>query len=260
MNLYQHSQSPHSQIVELFEHNRASVAALHEATVHASVPQFMEPVQKFSSALDAMCASVSPIYRFDGLSKDLRFSLGRAAVAVLPKVMFPASVFQLNEHLQKFSNTLDAMRASVSPFHQFDLPPKGPVMPPEIDTPLYAKGWNKHSEEPDSFVPTEPIISDAAPVGDDLTKEHRRSNLSDADGLIQAVTKLARAFRNRDFAYCLDNTPLVLKTLAQLISNPVEIFNFLSEAVACLQKSGYITKEIERWILWVAVLLSLFFK
>ena len=97
---------------------------------------------------------------------------------------------------------------------------------------------------------------------DDPTKECQRSNLSDTGGLIQAVEKLASAFRNGDFKGCFENILVALQILVKLIaqarfSSPAEIFNFLIEAVACLQKSGYITKRQERWIGWAAALLFL---
>ena len=97
---------------------------------------------------------------------------------------------------------------------------------------------------------------------DDPTKECRRSNLSDTGGLIQAAEKFASDFRNGDFKGCFENILVASQILVKLIaqarfSSPAEIFNFLSEAVACLQKSGYITKRQERWIRWAAALLFL---
>ncbi len=91
MNLYQHPKLLHRQLVKLpkiydlvplpdkyglstgvFDQQRqcrAAVAALPEATVLASVSQFMGTVQKFPGTFDAIRASVSPIYRTDWLSK-----------------------------------------------------------------------------------------------------------------------------------------------------------------------------------------------
>ena len=74
MNLYQHPKLPHRQLVKLFEHGRAAIAAFHEA-IHASVSQLMGLVQEFSKRLDAICAAASLPRRFDDLCKNLRLRL-----------------------------------------------------------------------------------------------------------------------------------------------------------------------------------------
>ena len=182
---------------------------------------------------EAIHASV-PQLEAPGFTKAIKRQ--QAAAAALRKAIVPPSVPQLEA--PGFTKAIERQQAAVAALRKAMVP--SPV--PQPGAPGLVKSIKRE---------------------DDPTKECRRSNLSDTGGLIQAVENLASAFRNGDFKGCFENILVALQILVKLIaqarfSSPAEIFNFLSEAVACLQKSGYITKRQERWIRWAAALLFLF--
>ena len=268
----QHSQSSYRQLVKLpkiydlvplpdkyglstgvFEQQRqcrAAVAALPEATIPASVSQLMGTVQKFSSTLDTVRASIPPIHPFDGLSKDLRFLMDRAAVAALPEAAIPASVSQFMGTVQKFSGTFDAIRASVSPIYRTDWLSKSPIMPLAPAPDAREREWDEHSEEPN----IEPSVDGTISEGD-LARELRQSCLPDAKNIVRVLEYSANHFHDGDFNGCLNNARVALQTLAKSIaqarlSNHAGNFNPAKwgEVIAYLRKSGFITEEQERGI------------
>lgn len=127
----------------------------------------------------------------------------------------------------------------------------------------YARELDKCGGKLDRFVPIEPIIDGAALVEDDLTKEIRRSNLANTDGVLQVMKKSSDAFRDGDFNGCLSNARVALQTLALSIaqayrSNHVGDFDpeRWGSVIDYLRASGFISTKQEAGVTGVFTFIS----
>ena len=172
-----------------------------------------------------------------------------------------ATTTQLGELVQELARTHNSMRAGVTPRYRFDERWKDLRLCLELDG--YAKERDECDSELNRFVPTEPIIEDAAAVEDDLTKEIRRSGLDDTEGILRVLDSSATAFLNDDFNGSLNNARVALQTLATSIAQarlPSQPGSFDStkwgQVLTYLRTSCFITEQQEKGVAGVFSLIS----
>ena len=176
---------------------------------------------------------------------------GTSVAAAVKEAILPASVSQLESLVQEIAQTHSSMRTGVSPRYRFDERWDDFILCLKLDG--YAKGRDDYDIELDRFVPIEPLIEGADSVEDDLTKELRRSGLSDREEILGRLDRSASAFRDGDFNGCLGNARVALQTLATSIAqahlasvpgsfDPVK----WGQVIAYLNTSGFITQQQER--------------
>ena len=182
-------------------------------------------------------------------------------VAALRDAIIPASESQLDGLVQELARTCRSMRTDVSPRYRFDERWKDFLLCLNLDG--YVMEQDEYGREVDRFIPIEPIVDGTTPVEDDLTKELRRSNLANADEVLQVIDNSASAFRNGNFNSCLSNARVALETLAKLIaqarlSKQAETYNSerWGKVIEHLRISGFITKEQEKGICGVFTFIS----
>lgn len=175
-------------------------------------------------------------------------------------VVLQASDLQLGNLIQELERTHDSMRNEVSPRYNFDERWEDFCLCLEIDGYIRERkeeggGW--FGEGPTitlgKFVPAEPMVEGAAPVEDDLTRELKRSGLSERNEILRVLDNSAESFRKGDFNGCLSNSRVALQTLAMSVAQARRRSvpgNFDLEkwgtVIAYLKKSDFITQRQEK--------------
>ena len=202
-----------------------------------------------------------------GLSTIQRRIRDQVCEVAVKNAVFQASDLQLENLVQELERTHDSMRSEVSPRYKFDERWEDFLLCLEID------GYIRERKEEDGwlgegptitlgkFVLAEPVIEGAAPVEDDLTREIRRSGLSENEEILRVLDNSAKSFRERDFNGCLSNARVVLETLARSITRTrpqPEKFNEekWGRLVAHLRKSCFITEREEKGLAGVYTFIS----
>lgn len=184
----------------------------------------------------------------------------------LRNAIIQASDSQAEELVQELARKHDSRRAGVDPHDVFgqrwnEQAWKEFCLCLKLDG--YMMEQDEYGREVDRFIPIEPIVDGATPVEDDLTKELQRSNLANADEVLQVIDNSASAFRDGNFNSCLSNARIALETLAKLIaqarpSKQTEKRNSerWGKVIEHLRISGFITKEQEKGICGVYTFIS----
>lgn len=186
---------------------------------------------------------------------------GQSVTALLKEAILQASASQLGELVQELARAGNSMRAEISPRYRFDERWDDLLLCLKLDG--YAKERNEYDRELGRFVPVEPVLEGAAVVEDDLTRELRRSGLSDIEGIFEVLESSASAFRRSDFNGCLSNARVALQTLATSIARartqdyPGNFDdNKWGQVIAYLRSSGFITEKQEEGLTGVFSFIS----
>lgn len=187
--------------------------------------------------------------------------IGQGVTPVVKEVVLEASASQLEELVQELARTQGSMRTEISPRYRFDERWDDLLLCLKLDG--YAKERDEYDRELGRFVPVEPVLEGAAVVEDDLTRELRRSGLSDIEGILQVLESSASAFRDSDFNSCLSNARVVLQTLATSIARARTQDhrgnfddNKWGQVIAYLSSSGFISKKQEEGLTGVFSFIS----
>ena len=187
--------------------------------------------------------------------------IGRGVAPVVDEVVLEASALQLEELVQELARTQGSMRTEISPRYSFNERWDDLCLCLQLDG--YTKERDEYGRELGRFVSVEPVLEGVAAIEDDLTKELRRSGLSDIEGILQVLENSASAFRASDFNGCLNNARVALQTLATSIAKAHiqdHPGNFDHEkwgqVITYLKTSGFITKKQEEGLTGVFSFIS----
>jgi hypothetical protein len=172
-----------------------------------------------------------------------------------------AEPLPLGELVQEIAKTRRTMRSRISPRYSFDERWQDFNRCLQLDG--YRLARDEYGRELDQFVPIEPIIDGASEIEDDLTRELRRSCLSEAEEILRVLDVSAASFRGGDFNGCLTNARVALQTLATAIaktrcgSHPSGFDETKwGQVVAYLRKSAFIKQHEEDGLTGVFSFLS----
>lgn len=176
-------------------------------------------------------------------------------VVVLRNAIIAASDFQIEEILRELARMIDSIRFCVKNTYVFEQRWKELCRCLKLDG--CTKEQNENGREQNRFAPIGPVVNGAC-------CSCRRSPDQEypiAESLADTViVKLMTAFTTVTSTLGFRNICAALQTLVKVIAQSYHANRFekLGEIIIYLRKSGYITKEQERFIIWAAVLLWLF--
>lgn len=162
--------------------------------------------------------------------------------------------------LKEFGMKRDSFRLDVNPRYRFDQHWQ------DLCRNLYLDGYRAEEISEGyavrcEFVPIEPEIDGVEPVENDLTKEIKRSGLSNSDKICRMLRESGGAFCEEDFNACLSKARIALERIAVGIANSIQNESDNRDipwgcAIASLQKSECIDKREESCLTGVYGLIS----
>ena len=168
---------------------------------------------------------------------------------------------KLGDLVQEIARTCKTMRHEVYPRYRFDQLWKELCLCLELDG--YALEKDEYDRELDRFVPIEPKLPGTTTFIDDLTRELRRSELSDVEPIIDLLDKSVSAFLSEDYNASLGDARVALTALALSIAKsmygsesvPFDVKKW-GQVVSYLRKIKFIEDNEEEGITGVYSLIS----